>query len=94
MDELAAAAAVLAMDVGPDADEETVQENSSGACGGDVQQQPTPSLPVAGEENQISRPEQREPGTDFDKVMMRLRTLAHAPHSLSFTCYWHPADLP
>ena len=32
MDELAAAAAVLAMDVGPDADEETVQENSSGAC--------------------------------------------------------------
>jgi len=36
MDELAAAAAVLAMDVGPDAGEETVQETNGGACGGDL----------------------------------------------------------
>ena len=94
MDELAAAAAVLAMDVGPDPGEETVQETNGSPCGGDLGQQPAPRLPPAGKENKLDHPEQREAGTDFDKVMMRLRTRTHAPRALSFTCYRHPTNLP
>ena len=86
--------AVLAMDVGPDAGEETVQETNGGACGGDLGQQPAPRMPATGKENELDHPEQREAGTDFDKVMMRLRTRTHAPRALSFTCYWHPTNLP
>ena len=68
--ELAAAAAVLAMDVEPDGDEELEQEASCGASVGDLLQRPARKPSAAGKKNQSDPPEPREARTDIEKVSM------------------------
>ena len=41
-----------------------------------------------------SHPEQQRAGTDNQKVPLRPRMQSHTPCVTSFTCCWHPTDLP
>jgi hypothetical protein len=94
MDELSAAAAVLAVAHDPDTDEEMEQEGAAGARGGDLRQWPAPESSEAGKENEHHLPEQQQVGTDNGKVMTHPPTPSHIPRAPSLTRYWHPTDLP
>ena len=72
MDELDAAASVLAMDDESEAEEDMVQDGNSGASGGDDEQPPVPEQPVAGAEGEGDLPERQRVGTDDQKVWCAL----------------------
>ena len=91
MDELAAAAAVLAVDIESDSDEELGQEAPGGAPVGDLLRRPALEPSRVDKENENGPPEQQRPGTDNHKVSMHLRMQSYTPRAPSFTRCWHPA---
>ena len=93
-DELAAAAAVLAMEVDSDADEDLPQETTSRERGEDLGRPPAPQASTAGRENERNPPEQREAGTDKQKVVTHPLTLRHAPCEPSFRLLLAPTSCP
>jgi|EP00966_Prymnesium_polylepis_P321605 hypothetical protein len=91
MDELAAAASVLAMDVESNPDEDGEQDVLAGEPGGEDARS-CPFKPAAEEkENHSDHPEQRDVRTDHLKVSKYCRTQLRALPALSFTFWWHPS---
>ena len=79
MDELAAAAAVLAMDVGSDSDEDALLEDAGGNAEANMDIEPAVESTSAEKENKQSLPANRRPEAELPKVKLRLETLRSRP---------------
>ena len=94
MDELAAAAAVLAMDVDSNADEAEAQEETCGGQAADHGRPPAREPRAADKENERAAPESRGLETDKEKVWTLPKIPPFAPCARSLTRCRHPTDLP
>ena len=90
MDSLAAAAAVLAMDIDSDAGEENEQEATAGESCGDFVEPAASQLSVVEFEKENDLPERQGAGTANKQVSASPKKLHPAPHALSSVCCTHP----
>ena len=94
MDDLAAAAAVLAMAVDSDADDDMEQEVDAGEKDGDLLQSTTDECHSEDKENEGDIPEPRELGAATKQVITDPSNLRVTPSDLSDTHCHHPVDKP
>ena len=94
MDDLAAAASVLAMEVDSDAQDDVEQEDLSGARGGDLLQSSLDECCSANKENDAGLPDSRAHGAASKQVLADYSNLLAAPSDLADTRYHLPVDQP
>ena len=90
MDELTVAAAVLAMDVESNAEEDEEQDLPGGEPGAYDAGSSASRHSELDKENHLDLPEQREVRADHLKVSKHHRTQLRAQPALSFAFWWHP----